>query len=84
MIGIAQLDNLTTDQMIDVINGKIKILVKDPNQIQTEVKENYELGDFEKSLLKNDTIITLLKMEIEHRVGLEYLAKRIQEIDDNG
>lgn len=40
MIGIQQLDNLSTKQMVDIINGKIKILVKDPRWIQTEYKPN--------------------------------------------
>lgn len=84
MIGIQQLDNLTTDQMVDVITGKIKILVRDPIFVQRVVKNYPEPGDFEKSLLPHDKVITLLKMELESRLGWAHVAERIKEIDAHG
>lgn len=79
MIGIPQLDNLTTEQMLQIINGKIKILVKNPKLIQTEIKGYPEPTYFDKTLLPNDTVITLLKMELETRLAFQKIHEHIQD-----
>ena len=81
MIGISQLDRLSTENMYKIINGDMKIKVRDPRKIQTSILTTIEPQSDSDIFLNDFTVETLLKMEIESRLGWHYLRKKIMEID---
>ena len=82
MIGIPQLDRLDSETMLDILEGKTRIEVLDPKKsIQFITSEIPEPQQIDGRFLPQETIKTLLKMELELRMGWAYVAEKIHEYD---
>jgi len=81
MIGIEQLDRLSSDDMVKIISGILRIKVRDPRKIQTIIDYSTEprLLDIDENMLDDFTVKTLLRMELESRAGWSWLKQKIQE-----
>ncbi len=79
MIGIQQLDDLTSEEMVGIINGNIRIKVKDPDKVQTSISNVLEPQSVDDLFLDDGKVITLLNMELESRAGWEWLGQKIKE-----
>ncbi len=85
MIGIPQLDRLTSEQMQKILDREFRIAVRDPRKIQLTVEdvpieEMTEPPDPWDIMMDQNTVDILIKMELESRAGLVYLAKKIKEL----
>jgi hypothetical protein len=79
MIGVPELDKLTEEQMIAVIKGELRVAVRDPKKLQTSVEDIPEPCLTNGLFMEHDKVITLLKMELEQRLGLIYLRELLDE-----
>ncbi len=80
MIGIPQLDRLSSDQMQKILDREIRILVKDPRKMQLTLEEEIpEPQLIDHDFMDQNTVDTLLKMELDSRAGWVYLAEQIKK-----
>jgi len=79
MIGIKQLDDLTSEDMVGIINGNLRIKVQDPDKVQTSVSNILEPQVIDDLFMDDYKVITLLKMELESRAGWEWLRQKIED-----
>ena len=79
MIGIAVLDNLSFDELVNVVNGNIRIRIpeKPPLQLSLEDIPEPQLMPQIKEM-DNNKIIILCSMEIESRLGWAYLRELLE------
>ena len=79
MIGIPQLDRLSIEDKCKIIEGKMKIKVRDPRKIQVVISDIIEPFNSNDLMLDDYTVLTLLKMELESILSWEDLRKKIME-----
>lgn len=79
MIGIPELDRLSTDVILKIINGEIRIKVRDPRKIQTSIEYIPEPQLIDPNFMDDDKVTTLLKMEIESRAGWAWVSEQIKK-----
>lgn len=80
MIGIPVLDNLSFDELVNVVNGNtiIHILEKLPLQLSIgDISEAQLMPQLKE--MDNDKIITLCRMEIESRLGWAHLRELLEK-----
>lgn len=78
MIGIPELDRLSTREMYQIVMGRIKIVVRDPKKIQHHVfQEQTRPQIIQETMMSDAKVKVLLDMEIESRLGWAYVAEQI-------
>ncbi len=79
MIGISALDSLSTWELIKITWGNtfIRITDRPTQQLSVEPLEEPQIIQFKE--MNQDKIITLCKMEVEHRFGMNYVREKIEE-----
>jgi len=82
MIGVPELDNLSTWDLIRVTWGMmiVRVAIPAPLQVSLDPNESPKLEPPFK-LMSNDKIITLCKMEVESRFGWADVVEQIEKQD---